>query len=599
MRPDFLKLAELDWTEDGQPLSSVYGDVYFSREGGLAESRAVFLAGCGMPQVWHGRTHFTVAELGFGTGLNILALLDLWRRERPAGGHLHIWSVEAHPLWKQALEQAHAAWPDLSDISRQIVDRWPILTPGTHRLSLPDCHATLDLAFGEVEPMLRQWSGRADAWFLDGFAPATNPAMWSDEVLSLVGQRSAPGARAATFTVAGQVRRGLAAAGFEVEKKPGHGRKRERLEAVYPGNRPEASDVRHVAVIGAGIAGAALARALVRLGRSVTVFDAEGPGAGASGAPAALVTPWVDAGLSSASVLAAQAFLLATDLYQRETPQAVIDRGVLKLTRDAADQKRWLTAAGQAIWPSTLISELDAEGAAALVDEPPRQPGVWLMDALTVDPRAILDAWLADAELVQAGVAEIRPGTRPVIVTDDGREQRFDAIIVAAGFGSKALGVEGVSPVRGQLFWADEITAGRAAIWGPGYAIPTRSGTLVGATHDRGRADADIDATDTDRLLARLADARPVLAGKLEGRALMARAAVRAVTADHRPLCGAVGQGVWVLSGLGGRGFMWAPLLAEHLVAEMTATPSPVSADHLPLIAPHRLAASPKAGAQK
>jgi len=599
MRPDFLKLADLDWTEDGQPLSSVYGDVYFSREGGLAESRAVFLAGCGMPQVWQGRTHFTVAELGFGTGLNILALLDLWRRERPAGGHLHIWSVEAHPLWKQALEQAHAAWPDLSDISGQIVDRWPVLTPGTHRMALPDCHATLDIAFGEVEPMLRQWSGRADAWFLDGFAPATNPAMWSDEVLSLVGQRSAPGARAATFTVAGQVRRGLATAGLEVEKKPGHGRKRERLEAVYPGECQDAPDLRHVAVIGAGIAGAALARALARLSKSATVFDVAGPGAGASGAPAALVTPWVDAGLSPASVLAAQAFLFATDLYQRETPQAVIDRGVLKLARDAADQKRWLTAAGQAIWPSTLISELDAEGAAALVDEPPGQPGVWLMDALTIDPRAVLDAWLADTEIVRAGVLEIRPSSEPVIVTDDGRERRFDAIIVAAGFGSKALGVAGVSPVRGQLCWADGITAGRAAIWGPGYAIPTRSGTLIGATHDRGRADADVDVADTNRLMARLVETRPVLAGKLEGRAVTGRAAVRAVTADHRPLCGQVGQGVWALSGLGGRGFMWAPLLAEHLVAEMMATPSPVSADHLPLIVPHRLAASPKAGAQK
>src|SRR5476649_11368 len=91
---------------DGLPRSRRYGDVYFSREGGLAESRAVFLAGCGLPRRWAGRRRFTVAELGFGTGLNILALLDLWRVHRPAAGQLSIFSVEAEPLSADEAERA-------------------------------------------------------------------------------------------------------------------------------------------------------------------------------------------------------------------------------------------------------------------------------------------------------------------------------------------------------------------------------------------------------------------------------------------------------------------------------------------------------------
>src|ERR1700760_1985771 len=109
--------AELDWTAEGAPRSTRFDDIYFSREGGLEETRAVFLHGCGLPEAWAGRRRFTVAETGFGTGLNILALLDLWRRERPAGGRLSIFSVEAYPLARKEAERALAAWPDLADLA--------------------------------------------------------------------------------------------------------------------------------------------------------------------------------------------------------------------------------------------------------------------------------------------------------------------------------------------------------------------------------------------------------------------------------------------------------------------------------------------------
>ena len=589
MTPDPLTPADLDWTDAGAPVSRVFGDVYFSREDGLAETRAVFLEGCGLPDAWAGRRHFVVGELGFGTGLNILALLELWSRTRPPGGYLNIWSVEAHPLTRAAASAAHAAWPQLTLFSQMLLDRWPAPVPGLHRIDFPSLGATLDLWLGDAAAGLRQWAGKADAWFLDGFAPSTNPAMWSSEVLGFVADRSAPGARVATFTVAGHVRRSLADHGFAVEKKPGHGRKRERLEARLSGAAADTTPVDRVAIVGAGIAGASVARALRCLGVATTLFDDEGAGAGASGAPAALVTPWVDAGLSDAAVLAAQAFHRAVTLYRAETPDALLHQGVIRSPKDPADLARLLQVARQPIWPQGAMVELAAEASAARLGEAEAQTSVWLEEALVIEPRAVLDTWLADQMVDRRRVARIMPGSPAQLIFEDGTSAAFDHVVVAAGWGAEALVDAPLSPVRGQLAWVDGVEAIAPSIWGPGYAIPTRQGVLVGATHDRGRTDIETSVGESEALLTRLEQARPRLSRALQGAEIKSRAAVRATTSDHRPLCGRWAQGIWILSGLGGRGFSWAPMLGEHLAAEMTATPSPVSRDHHRLVDARRL----------
>ena len=154
---------DLDWSPDGAPRSTRFDDVYFSTADGLAESRAVFLQGCALPDGWIGRPQFTVGELGFGTGLNILALLDLWRRTHGPGQRLSIFSVEGFPLSAQEAARALAAWPELADLTQQLVSAWPRRAPGFHRIDFPDIGASLDLAIGEVDWALEQWTGQADA----------------------------------------------------------------------------------------------------------------------------------------------------------------------------------------------------------------------------------------------------------------------------------------------------------------------------------------------------------------------------------------------------------------------------------------------------
>src|SRR6478672_2881325 len=358
----------LIWTDDGAPRSGRFDDVYFSREDGLAETRAVFLTGCGLPDAWCGRRRFTVAELGFGTGLNIAALLDLWRREGPADGRLHVFSIEGFPLEREEAARALSARPELAEAAGALLAAWPEPTPGFHRLDLPGFNAVLDLAVGDVTWALEQWTGPADAWFLDGFAPSTNPGMWSDAVMDGIAARSAPGARVATFTVAGSVRRGLAERGFEVAKRPGHGRKRERLEAWLPAAEGAAT-APSVAVIGAGIAGAALARAFTALGIRATAVEAERPGAGASGFPAALVTPRLDAGDEAIAALFAQALERARTLYAA-VPGAVLADGVLQLEQQPRDAGRFGKIAGQTVWPDGAMAVVDGEGASDRLGEP-------------------------------------------------------------------------------------------------------------------------------------------------------------------------------------------------------------------------------------
>ncbi|WP_339871806.1 FAD-dependent 5-carboxymethylaminomethyl-2-thiouridine(34) oxidoreductase MnmC [uncultured Brevundimonas sp.] len=584
----------LIWAEDGSPRSGRFDDVYYSRQDGLAESRAVFLAGCGLPEVWVGRSRFTVGELGFGTGLNIAALLDLWQRTASPGAHLHIFSVEGFPLRAEDARRALAAWPTLAGVTTPLLDAWPDPTPGFHRIDLPACHATLDLAVGEVGWALEAWQGRADAWFLDGFAPATNPDMWSPRVLDAITARSAPGARLATFTVAGAVRRGLTDRGFAVAKCPGHGRKRERLEAILPTRSHPDPALPSVAVIGAGIAGAALVRALAALGVTATVIETVAPGAGGSGFPAALVTPRLDAGDAVIAALGAQALDRATTLYAA-VPGAVLARGVLQLEQAPRDARRFARVADQALWPDGAMRVLSAGAASERLGEDVPTGGLDMTTAMAVAPSPILAAWLADTVRTGTAVHHLEPaGDGWRLIAEDGTPiLTADRVIIAAGWGSAALlGSDHpvLAPVRGQAGWTDGPTT-PAVAWG-GYAIPTADGVLYGATHDRGDTGTDVRDADGSRNLEALRGRLPDLAARIAASGPgQARAAVRATTSDRLPLAGALpeSEGVFMLTGLGSRAFSFAPLLAEHVAALVLDRPSPLPAAVARQVDPARL----------
>ena len=211
----------LTWTEAGHPVSAAFDDPFHT--GGAEEARHVFLSGNGLPGRL--RPGFQVAELGFGTGLNLAVLM-----QHAAAGPLRFTSFEALPMAPE--DMARALAPFGLPGTEALVAAWAAAAGPVRRLDLPGIAA--EVIIGDARVTLPGWAGRADAWFLDGFAPARNPQLWEPALLAEVARHTAPGGTAATYTAAGHVRRGLAAAGFVVTRMPGFGRKKHMTQARIP-----------------------------------------------------------------------------------------------------------------------------------------------------------------------------------------------------------------------------------------------------------------------------------------------------------------------------------------------------------------------------
>ncbi|HEY9050378.1 MAG TPA: tRNA (5-methylaminomethyl-2-thiouridine)(34)-methyltransferase MnmD, partial [Gammaproteobacteria bacterium] len=285
-------------------MSRLFNDVYFSRDGGVAETEYVFLQHNHLPQRWENRHQFVIAETGFGSGLNFVTTVYHWLNSSKDNSHLFYISVEKYPLLKSDLKKAQASWPQFAQYSEELIRYYPPAIPGFHRISLFNNRVTLLLLLGDVEIMLQQLHANVDAWFLDGFSPARNPEMWTETVFSEIARLSKADATFSSYTAAGYVRRGLAAQGFDVSKVKGCGNKNEMLQGhihqkpVNQSKHPwyeipvSSFKSKRVAVIGAGIAGMTTAHALAKRGWQVDVLERNsGIASEGSGNPAGVLLP--------------------------------------------------------------------------------------------------------------------------------------------------------------------------------------------------------------------------------------------------------------------------------------------------------------------
>jgi len=530
----------LDWSRPGTPAAADFGDIYFSVDGGLEETETVFLKGCGLPEDWQNRVRFVIGELGFGSGLNFLATWRMWEATKPKGGRLHFISVEKFPFNAEQLKQALAAWPKLKHYSAQLIEKWPGRVKGFHRLHFGD--VTLTLIHDDISCALDELDAKIDAWFLDGFSPAKNPDMWSPDIMQKLAALSASGARLGTFTVAGSVRQALSEAGFTVTKKEGFGRKRHRLEAKFPGEHKAKPSLSAPTIIGAGIAGASLVKAFKRRGITpIVIHDPEHPAA--SHNAAALVKPRLDLQDRPESRFFLSSYLYALEAYRGQS----LMEGIMHLPKTEAETARLTKLTSQAPLPSVHF-EFDEENNELKLNR-----------SLVINPKAVLDNWLKDTPLSTS--------------------QKIDngLTLFAAGYGVKALLTRYNLPLRysrGQLTWA-EAKLDRPLTYG-GYALPLKKGVLLGATHqhwETGNPFTVKAKDDTENLegFETFTDLKAVKAKQAS------RASIRVNTADTLPLMGEIEKGIWVLSGLGSRGFVFAPLLAEAIVSKICGDPLPIS----------------------
>jgi tRNA 5-methylaminomethyl-2-thiouridine biosynthesis bifunctional protein len=604
-----LTQPEIDWKDDGTPVARAAGDVYFTAGDGLGETRAVFLAGCSLPEAWSGRETFTIAETGFGTGLNFLAAWDLWRETRPSPtAFLHFVSYEGFPLAREDAARALSAWPELADLSERLIAVWPGPVRGVRHFIWPEDGVTLTLHLADISESLPDSIYHADAWFLDGFSPAKNEAMWAPDLFKWISERSVPGTPAATFTVAGAVRRGLAEAGFSVAKAPGHGRKRERLEArlatppspepdVYGLSRP-LPRANRVAILGAGIAGASAAHALAQLGADPVIFDPEdGPASGGSGNPMGLVMPRLDAGDTAQARLLVDAYLAARHMYAGRP--GVTETDVRQVPKDDAETARFEKLLAD---PPLPLEDLEALSGG----------GVLHKRALIVEPAKLIPSLLEGVEQHYGAAPEVDLAARTV------NGAAFDAIILANGMAAGGmLPWLGLEARMGQV----DFTEGPAdvppfAMASGTYALALGPKRLWGATFDKVAPDTLPFTSDAAREenLKGVETLSPYWIRDTANADIVSRASLRATTSDRLPLIGAVPdhdafletfagmrkgrpadadapllERVFISSGFGARGFTWGPWAGSVLAARLCGAPAPASRSALEAIAPTRL----------
>ncbi|MDQ7017696.1 MAG: bifunctional tRNA (5-methylaminomethyl-2-thiouridine)(34)-methyltransferase MnmD/FAD-dependent 5-carboxymethylaminomethyl-2-thiouridine(34) oxidoreductase MnmC [Robiginitomaculum sp.] len=606
-----LPVPHLSWSKDGVPHNLDYADGYFSDHDGLAETCTVFLKGCHLPDIWQDKARFTIAELGFGTGLNFLQTWDLWRKTRSDGARLHFISIEGAPFNRDDLGRAHGAFAPLQELAEKLRTRWPDPIKGVHRLFFDEDGLTLTLYFMDVDEALPQMESPADSWFLDGFAPSRNAAMWSEEVFTHLARLSRPGTRAATFSVAGSVRRGLQKAGFAVTKEAGHGRKRERLEAAFEGtpppplrrpSRPHAPgnrEAKSVLVIGGGIAGASISHAFLRRGLSVTMICKAGPGDEASGNPAALVSPRLDLEDTPQARFFRTAFHHAAKTYQSLGDQIWIPCGLIRRPAHPSDVQKFSRLVAARALPETALCA-DKGG-----------PGISLPGAGMVLPKPAIAALSDSAQIIKAQISSVRQKNGRWTAWGQQNQPIASADIAVLALGSGTLGpVSWLSfqYLKGQVSQGMlDAPYGGPALLAESYALGLDNGSLVfGATFDEiEHPDGALHPTakDQERNLTSLNTLSPTLYGHLKKNQVTSRVSVRATTPDQMPYAGPlidvddflqrfgayrhgfldpkVGKAqtldnLFVLMGLGSRGFALAPILGEAIAAEALGEPTPL-----------------------
>lgn len=648
--------AQLQWDEDGQPVSSVFGDVYFSRANGLEETRHVFLQHNQLSERWQQLEpdeHFTIAETGFGSGLNFLAAWQLWLNTAPATAQLHFVSVEKFPLTKSDLQRALTLWPELSELSAQLIGAYPVFVgTGFHHLAFMDGRIKLTLIINDAatgfaqllattHPAFAQHCAKIDAWFLDGFAPSKNPHMWSDELFTAIRQLSHVGTTAATFSAAGIVKQGLQLAGFNIQKVPGFGRKREMVKACmqqapaidyqdslqnrsyspYPVpwtiNTNAVAEKKHALIIGGGLAGCTSARALAERGWKITLVERHNALAQeASGNPQGVLYAKLSPKNEAQAEFNLHALQFAQQFYRSRWNDIGEQCGVLQLAHCESEQQLHQQLREKFSTADALVQFLDAAQATAIAGVRLHQSGLYFPKAGWINPRKLCEI-LTDHPAIQ-------------IITDCAAltlEQQNEnwqinknpelcapVVIIANASDAKAFAQTQHLPIksiRGQITYLPQTTASsslKTLVCSEGYIGPAANGQhCTGATFNLKENTRALRAEDHHTNLENLRSPLPELLeawGDLALDDLPGRVAFRCTLPDYLPLVGAVPDeqamlddfaplrknaraainktgryhpGLFINIGHGSRGLAYTPLCAELLAAQINQEVFPLA----------------------
>ena len=627
--------TELQW-RDGTPYNAEFDDIYHSSRGSESQAMHVFVQGndlierfAAMPSQG---SRLTIAETGFGTALNFIVTVRAFLEHAAEGAHLDFISVDRYLIHPDHLRELAAHHPELSALYDELLAHYPPAVDGIHRIHLLDGRIRLTLMLGEASDMLASLSPdtAVDAWFLDGFSPAINPDMWDGSILEQLARLSAPSATLATYTIAGDVRRGLQQQGIEVSRRDGYANKRDMLVARYQQARAERSSApwfalpQHrvpadrVVIVGAGIAGLLTARALVHRGYRVMLVDRHAEvAAGASGNPAALVMPRFSINDEDDRRFQLQALLYAIGEYER-------------IQRDA-DEELWFGSGVESAMEERRVAALFQDRRYAEIAEASTRSEIeegmpWFRYRLAgwCRPDRLCAELLRqlgdDIECVTAELARIE--------THDGGHRLFAAegsliadtavLVLANAAGLRSIDGLPEFPLTSNLGQISTLETQASLPAYPlaagAYATPCYEGRLTtGATYRHDLSQTGVLEEDHRFNLDKLHRLHPELLID-EGR-LTGRVSERANMPDRVPMVGALPDTAWFetayaelhhgrpasnypraqhVPGLylniahGSRGFTTAPLCGEIIASLIDATPAPVCQADLARLNPAR-----------
>lgn len=573
----------IEFDENNIPINLDFGDSYYSKSGGLDETLEVFIKACNLYEKFTNQKNIIIGETGFGTGLNFLVVWQEWQKNRKPNSILHFYTFEKFLMNKEIAQKALSKWPQLNDEAQKLLTKWPIATSGLQRIWL-DEQTALNIIIGDANETMQKQNFKADAWFLDGFAPRSNPDFWNDNIFSQVARLIKPDGRVATYSVAKIVRDGLDASGFEYKKCEGFGSKRERLEAW-----PKASNIQElpklptkIAIIGGGIAGSALYYALKKRGAEIEVFDNDIKGEfKASNNPRGLIMPRIDRHDTPEARLFKLAYLYAIrelEKFENDGFDKTIIKEFAKSKRDIEKYKifksqnpiddellqvedDYLIHKGAMAYPSKLCENLRGKNQAIETD----------IKSIKFDG----EKWhLFDAQNVEY-VADI-----VILANGNGiNKLLFDPLPITGRMGQVSI--------TKQKYCDDNIPRASS-----GYSVPFEDGFLFGATFEVCELFKTPQISNDANLenIKVLSEFLPDLANNIDADELVARASMRVVSDDMRPIAGPIynENNLFALGALGSRGFSFALILAELIACEIYHEPAPFEDEIKNLVTPHR-----------
>ena len=579
-----LNPPDLNWGEDGAPHSSQFDDVYFDKESGLEETRYVFLQHNNLLERWKALSEnaFVIAETGFGTGLNFLCAWQAFvDSEVSVDKQLHFISVEKYPLTKSTLKTALSMWPSLSAYSNELIDAYPEVCHGLHRIELAQGRIQLTLWFGEAEDGFAALNANIDAWFLDGFAPSKNPEMWTDKLFQHIHRLSHQYTTFSTFTAAGIVRRGLQAVGFDVKKVKGFGQKREmavgqlnQLAASLPErmsqgqawfnlrqNIPE--PINNVLIVGSGLAGASTAYALATQGVSVTVWEkGEAIACAASGNPQGMLYPKFTAQDSEVNRFYLAAYLYAARLFSKlDQKQFFWDQcGLIQIPKNEKEAIRFQKLLDEQLYPEAILQASTEKSGSLLLPLSGWVAPKKLCETFLSHPNITvqLNTSLNDLEAIKSEKASDNNDLKNHWkAKTDLQEHIFSHVVLCTANQTEQINIATqtpTTPIRGQVSCLDVKAAIKRfankdqplekidikrVLCEFGYVSPPINDVIhFGSTYNFEDSDQKVRDEDHKKNLSILSNLLDISGDTFDSEDCMGRVSFRCTVADHAPIIG-------------------------------------------------------------